>query len=255
MNLPLKTLPRFVTWLVVALVVIGGAGVLWAQDDAPALEGEIVYTVQVADTLDSIGAFFDVKVECIAELNELEDINEILVGQELVISAACPRYGGLDVVVNPREDASPAFGLQTGGDSGQGGGGDQVWVVGINDTLDTIGQALNVSVVAIQIANELEDGAILSVGQELIIPADAPAYGQFPALTGAVGEGQGGGGAAGSIYVVQPGDTLDLIALGLNVQVACVAEANALPDINVITPGLALLIPADCPEYDGLSTP
>jgi LysM repeat protein len=239
---------------VVAFAIVSGAGALMAQDDAPVLESEIVYTVQVADTLDSIGAFYDVKVECIAELNELENIHQILVGQELIISDACPRYGGLDVVVNPREDASPAFGLQTGGDSGQGGGGDQVWVVGINDTLDTIGQELNVSVVAIQQANQLEDGATLFVGQELIIPADAPAYGQFPALTGAVGEGQGGGGG-GDIYVVQPGDTLDLIALGLNVQVACVAEANDLADINFITPGLALLIPADCPEYDGLSTP
>jgi LysM repeat protein len=247
-------MPRLVIWLAAALVVIGGAGVVWAQNDAPVLEGEIVYTVQVADTLDSIGAFYDVKVECIAEINELDNINEIFVGQELTISAACPRYGGLDVVVNPRADASPAFGLQTGGDSGQGGGGDQVWVVGINDTLDTIGQALNVSVVAIQIANDIEAGDTLFVGRELVIPADAPAYGQFPALTGAVGEGQGGGGG-GDIYVVQPGDTLDLIALGLNVQVACVAEANDLADINLITPGLALLIPNDCPAYDGLSTP
>jgi len=37
--------------------------------------------------------------------------------------------------------------------------------------------------------------------------------------------------------------------------VACVAEANDLADINLITPGLALLIPNDCPAYDGLSTP
>ncbi len=242
------------------LVVFVISGAAMAQD-APAnpnvLQGEVSYTVQVSDTLDSIGAFYDVKVECIAELNELGNINEIFPGDELIISDSCPRYGGFDFVTNPRPDASAAFGLQSapaGNGQGGGGTGDQVWVVGIGDTLDTIGQQLDVSVVAVQQANELEPGDFLSVGQEIVIPADAPAYGLFPALTGAVGDGQGGG-AAGEVYVVQPGDTLDVIGATLDVQVACVAEANELENINEIFPGQALLIPATCPAYDGLSTP
>jgi LysM repeat protein len=244
----------FIGLMLLALLIIGAASTL-AQDDTPFLEGEVTYTVQVADTLDKIGALFDVKVECIAELNALDNIHRIFPGDELIISDTCPRYGGDDVVINPREDASPAFGLQSAPEGdGQGGGGDQVWVVGIGDTLDTIGQALNVSVVAVQVANEIEAGDALFVGQELIIPADAPAYGLFPALTEPPGNGQGGGGD-GEIYVVQPRDTLDLIGARLNVQVTCVAEANELANINRIFPGQALLIPGDCPEYDGVSTP
>jgi LysM repeat protein len=232
-----------------------GAAAAFAQDDTPFLDGEVSYTIQVADTLDKIGALFDVKVECIAELNAIENIHRIFPGDELIISDTCPRYGGDDTVINPREDASPAFGLQSGAAAeGQGGGGDQVWVVGINDTLDTIGQTLDVSVVALQVANEIEPGEAITVGQEIVIPADAPAYGLFPALTEPPADGQGGGGD-GEIYVVQPRDTLDLIGARLNVQIACVAEANELDNINEIFPGQALLIPGDCPEYDGASTP
>jgi LysM repeat protein len=245
--------------LLMMVAVFALAGVAMAQDaDNPmVLEGEISYTVQVSDTLDSIGAFYDVKVECIAELNELDNINEIFPGDTLVISNDCPRYGGFDLVTNPRPDASAAFGLQTGpaGEGGQGGGGDAIWVVGIGDTLDTIGQELNVSVVAIQQANEIEPGDFLDVGQEIVIPADAPAYGLFPALTGIAVDGQGGGGAAGEIYVVQPRDTLDEIGLAFDAQVTCIAEANELENINEIFPGQSLLIPDACPAYDGLSTP
>ena len=237
-----------------ALLMIGVVATV-AQDDNFVLEGEMSYTVQVADTLDRIGAVFDVKIECIAEINELDNIHAIFPGQELIISDTCPRYGGDDFVRYPRENASPAFGLQTApGGEGQGGGGDQVWVVGINDTLDTIGQALDVSVVSLQIANDIQTGDLLLVGQEIIIPSDAPAYGLFPALTEPPGNGQGGGGG-GEIYVVQPRETLEQIGAGLDVQVACIAEANQLADVNRIFPGQALLIPSDCPAYDGTSTP
>jgi nucleoid-associated protein YgaU len=109
--------------------------------------------------------------------------------------------------------------------------------------------------VAIQQANEIEPGDFLDVGQEIVIPADAPAYGLFPALTGIAVDGQGGGGTAGEIYVVQPRDTLDEIGLALDAQVTCIAEANELENINEIFPGQSLLIPDACPAYDGLSTP
>jgi LysM repeat protein len=252
------TLTSRTALLLLALVALLVGGAAFAQDDAtPVLEGEVSYTVQVADTLDSIGAFYDVKVECIAELNELSNINTIFPGAELIISDSCPRYGGFDFVTNPRPDASSAFGLQNApfGD-GQGGGGDgaQVWVVGIGDTLDTIGQELNVSVVALQQENEIAPTDALFVGQEIVIPADAPAYGLFPALN-EIGNGQGGGGAAGEAYVVQRGDTLDVIGATFDKQVACIAEANSITNVNVIFPGLAIVIPDDCPAYDGGSTP
>lgn len=237
-----------------ALLTIGAAGVM-AQDNAFVLEGDMTYTVEIADTLDKIGAIFDVKVECIADMNDLSVTDTIFPGQELTISDSCPRYGGTDTVRNPRENATPAFGLQVPpGSEGQGGGGAQVWVVGLNDTLDTIGQALDVSVISLQVANDLEAADTIYVGQEIVIPGDAPAYGVFPALTTPPGEGQGGGGG-GDVYVVQPRDTLDVIGATVNAQVACLVAANELADAGQIFPGQALIIPPDCPTYDGFSTP
>ncbi|MCA9909420.1 MAG: LysM peptidoglycan-binding domain-containing protein, partial [Anaerolineae bacterium] len=87
-----------------ALLMIGVVATV-AQDDNFVLEGEMSYTVQVADTLDRIGAVFDVKIECIAEINELDNIHAIFPGQELIISDTCPRYGGDDFVRYPRENA------------------------------------------------------------------------------------------------------------------------------------------------------
>jgi peptidoglycan-N-acetylglucosamine deacetylase len=244
--------------VIIAVLLVGllsmGIALTAAQDEPAALEGQIVYTVQIADTLDRIGALYDVKVECIAELNEFSNVNQtIFPGDELVLSDECPRYGGELAVTSPRPDAPAAFGLQAPPD-GQGGGSDQVWVVAIGDTLDEIGQTLDVSVIALAQANNLDNINDLDVGQEIIIPANAVGYGLFPALTEPPGNGQGGGGG-GEIYVVQPRDTLDVIGATVNATVACIAEANEITNVARITPGQALLIPSGCPAYDGFSDP
>ncbi len=128
----------------------------------------------------------------------------------------------------------------------------QRYTVQPGDNLDLIGQRFNVSVVSIQIANRLSLGAILRAGDVLIIPAGAPPYGFFPPITG-VGAG-GAGGGTGRIYVVQERDILDLIAAYFDVDLACLARANELGNPALIQPGLALLIPGDCPPYRGLSS-
>ncbi|MDD4586935.1 MAG: glycosyl hydrolase family 18 protein [Heliobacteriaceae bacterium] len=50
------------------------------------------------------------------------------------------------------------------------------------------------------------------------------------------------------IYVVQPGDTLWLIARRFGVSVAGIVMANGLPNPNRLVPGLALVIPTAGPE-------
>jgi LysM repeat protein len=51
---------------------------------------------------------------------------------------------------------------------------------------------------------------------------------------------------AGS-YVVQPGDTLSVIAQRFNVSIAALSEANGITDVNTIRPGQELNIPASAP--------
>lgn len=61
--------------------------------------------------------------------------------------------------------------------------------------------------------------------------------------------------SAGSSYTVVQGDVLDLIAAEANVDLDCLIEANGLATPARIFPGDVLTIPADCPPYQGLSTP
>lgn len=231
---------------------------------AASAQEAVSYVVQSGDILDSIAARFDVQTACLAERNGLGAGNRIRPGQELVIDFSCPRYDGLDFVTNPREEGQappPA-------DAGQGGGGlepgpnDETYTVARGDTLDTIGQKLNISAVAIRLANGLRPGDFLRIGQVLIIPADAPPYGQFPALSNPANPnaadtqlGQGGGGitagAGDQLYIVQPLDVLDLIGARFDAQARCIAEANALANPNRIFPGQTLVIPGSCPPYDG----
>src|SRR5690349_5937203 len=68
-----------------------------AQDDAESptlpISADVNYTVRPADTLDGIGATFDVSPSCIADMNNITNVREVFVGTVLLISVSCPRYG------------------------------------------------------------------------------------------------------------------------------------------------------------------
>lgn len=156
-------------WGVLVLLLLGSATVM-AQENS-------THTVVAYDSLDQIGAFYDVQPACLAEKNNLSHPGKLRVGDKIVIDYACPPYDGVDVVVNPR-------------------------------------------------SNEASGNAATS--------------------------GQGGGGGNG--YTVQRGDTLDGIAAQFDVQVACLADQNSIERINRVFPGQDLVIPANCPPYDGYDT-
>lgn len=59
--------------------------------------------------------------------------------------------------------------------------------------------------------------------------------------------------AQDSSYTVEYGDVLDVIAAGFNVSASCIAEASGLENPNQLRPGDSLVIPANCPPYDGLA--
>ncbi len=230
---------RLLVLLIAASVAVFAVARAQTDEEIPLpITETIQYEVGLGDTLDRLGATFDVDVACLIEDNEIENANLIFIGQVLTISVDCGPYFGGGFVAFPRPLAIEE----------QGGGGPPAYVVRVSDTLDTIAQTFNVSVISLQEFNEIEDPLLLLPGTVIFIPPGAPAYGELPPLPGVSIE-QGGGGDP--LYVVQPGDTLDTIAQFYNVRVGCVAVANNLENPGLIFPRATLLIPSDCPEYDG----
>lgn len=228
---------RFLLCALCMLMFAAGAA---AQNDTISLPitEDVVYTVRVGDTVETIGALFDVSPACIADVNELERPGRILVGDELTISISCPRYGeapgdsGSLPVPFPREVST--FVDDCDGIRAEPG-----------DTLDTIAQAADVSVISLQIANELPSGSRLEIGDCIVLPEDGVPYGQVPAI-GSDDAGRGGGA---DIYIVQPRDTLDTIAQAFNISLVSLQMANMLPAGTILQPGNTLVIPAGAPAY------
>ncbi len=242
-------LNRFIPTLIGCFVLLGGTFVAFAQDGS--------YTVVTGDSLDKIGAFYDVQAACLAKANNIGLGDRLNVGQVISISFDCPKYDGVDTVGTPRE-----VNKNVTENLGQGGGGGATstpYQVQRGDSLDSIGQTLNVSVASLIQANGLEGNTILQPGQEITIPAGAPPFGQTPAAS----DGQGGGGGApvtttatdlskGDVtYVVQYQDTLDSIGAQYDVKVDCLVSENKIEDRTRIYPGQVLSVKTSCPRYDG----
>lgn len=255
---------RFV--LILAGVLLAGALIAFAQgDDSAPLSGSVTYTVKRGDVLDIIAASFDVSVQCLIEINQLDSPNRIFPGDTIIISAECPFYEGYYPVLNPRPGSSNSAPTSA---SGQGGGGasspsvqpgGETYVIKRGDTLDEIAKRYDVAVWALLEINGSPHPQDVLPGMTIVIPADTYPYG-FPKPPAVLGD-QGGGVNAGpgdDLYVVQPFDTLDKIGSMYNKQAKCIAETNALENPNRIYPGQVLVIAGSCTIYDGLlplSTP
>lgn len=100
-----------------------------------------------------------------------------------------------------------------------------VHIVRQGETLASIASMYGTTVDAIARANGIVNANYIYVGQRLTIP---------------------GGGAApegGQTYVVQPGDTLASIAMQFGTTAWAIANANNLPNVNIIYVGQTLRIP------------
>src|SRR4051794_32676169 len=103
-------LNRFIPALIGCAVLLGGVFVAFAQDDS--------YTVKTGDSLDKIGAIYDVQAACLAKANNIGVSDMLKRGQVLTISFDCPLYDGVDVITTPRE-----VNKDVTANLGQGGGG------------------------------------------------------------------------------------------------------------------------------------
>lgn len=113
--------------------------------------------------------------------------------------------------------------------------GQTVHVVQPGETLFRIAQTYGVTVDDLVAANNLADRNLIHVGQELIIPS--------PGATPVSATGVSPSPARSSSYVVQPGDTLMLIARRFSTTVEAIAQANGILNPNLIVVGQSLTVP------------
>ncbi len=245
---------NWVRLLTLVLMLTLTASLAFAQDgdDEAVPTGEVpdlpltanyTYTIVAGDTLDELAALFDVQLSCLRDTNDITALTIIQPDDELLIDLDCPNYSGILSVDFPRDTVfnTTTTPGQDDSDAGQGGGGS--YVVQAGDTLDTIAQAFDVSVVSLQRLNELENSRI-DPGQLLVIPDDGYTYGQFPpTIEPLTGDGSGqGGGVAGEIYVVQRNDTFDTIAQEFDISVVQLRRDNGFENSSVILPGQQLIV-------------
>lgn len=108
--------------------------------------------------------------------------------------------------------------------------GQTVHIVQPGETLFRIAQTYGVTVDDLVAANNLVDRNLISVGQQLIIPASgATATTEVSPLP-----------THSTAYIVQPGDTLSLIAQRFSTTVEAIAQANGILNPNLIFVGQSL---------------
>ncbi len=161
------------------------------------------HTVAAGENLYRIGLKYGISWVAIANTNNLANPNILTVGQVLNLP------GGS--TPNPGPTPSP----QT----------ETTYKVQPGDNLFRIGLKFGISWVQIAEANGLVNPNVITVGDDLKIPVDAP--GPAPAFS----------------HVVKPGETLFLISLQYGVSWPSIAEANSLTSPYVIYVGQTLEIP------------
>ncbi|MCS6835472.1 MAG: LysM peptidoglycan-binding domain-containing protein [Anaerolineae bacterium] len=196
---------------------------------------DVIYTVRTNDTLDTIGALFDVSPLCIQAQNDIKRPSSLRVGQELRISVSCPRYDE-----DPRYNGQlvPTVRRQVSTFSDECAG----YRVRLNDNPSTIALALNISVEQLMRTNGLERGAGLAIGQCLALPDEAVPFGVFPPLDAP---------PRGKLYSPDVPTSLDAIARQFNVSYALLARLNDIsnPRRDVILPSMSVIIPDNAPPY------
>lgn len=121
------------------------------------------------------------------------------------------------------------------------------YTVVVGDTLDTIAQSFNVSIISLFEVNQMDYGTVIFPGDTILIPSDGTPYGYYPGLS--IGNPNGT-----AFYILQPLDVLDLVAAFFDIDLQCLAQTNGIEDPNDVEPGFMVSLPVDCPTYTGTSS-
>jgi LysM repeat protein len=167
---------------------------------------QCIYTVKPGDTLFSIAKRFGTTVSAIAQANNITNVNQIFVGQQLVIPNCVP---------GPQPPPTKCF----------------TYIVKPGDTLFSLARRFNTTVEAIALQNHIVNPNLIFVGQKLTICPKGVAPPPPPPPQKCV------------FYTVKPGDTLYSIALRYGTTVQAIALANNIVNPNLIFIGQTLCIP------------
>ena len=223
------------TLLVVVLLVPVGCGTpaeaqsgrseLTAQSGSASLttasSTTTYYTVQSGDTLYSLARRYGTTVAAITEANHLPNPNNIRVGQGLIIPT-----GGTFFAAAP--------------------GTTTYYIVRSGDTLYSLARRHGTTVETITEANHLPDPNYIRVGQGLIIPTGA-----VPPTPTLIPPPPCLPPASWSLYIVQPGDTLPILAARYGTSPEAIIQANCLSS-SIIYSGQQIYLP---PVYYNTPTP
>lgn len=147
------------------LITVGQVLVI---DQASAPSSLLSYVVQWGDTLSAIAQRFGVTVEALVSANGIGDPSSIRAGQHLAIPGGADNPAAAPTAPAASGAAIPGV-AQASFVSGTG------YVVQAGDTLSAIAQRYGVTADALAAANNIAVTSLLSVGQQLAVPASSAA--------------------------------------------------------------------------------
>ncbi|MBX3014426.1 MAG: LysM peptidoglycan-binding domain-containing protein [Caldilineaceae bacterium] len=175
------------------------------------------YTIQEGDSLGSIAQQFGVSAVSIMEANNLQNPNNVFIGQELEI----PNY----IAPTPAASTNPGAGAST---ADANSGSSVTHVVQPGETLTGIAQKYGVDATALASANNIANRNQLRAGQQLTIPG-------ISAIDAAR--------ALGRVHTVQSGESLSAIAQQYGVSAQEIIAFNNIANPDSIYVGQELMIP------------
>ncbi|QUH25780.1 LysM peptidoglycan-binding domain-containing protein [Serpentinicella alkaliphila] len=189
--------------------------------------GGFIYTVQPGDTMFRIANRYGISLQALVDANpQIPNPNVLVVGQRICIPTA-----GVTPPVPP-VDFCP---------------GGTVYIVQPGDTLFLIARRVGVTLQRLIEANpQIADPNVIQVGQRICIPPVVPTP-PVPPLPPVVCP-------SGTIYIVQPGDTMFIIARRFGVSLQRLIDANPqIADPNIIQVGQRICVPVpDAPLPPGI---
>lgn len=165
----------------------------------------IIHVVVEGDSLFGIAQQYDTTVAALLFLNNLTETSILTLGQQLIVSGDVPEV----TPVPDSAETDPTI--------------PKVHIVIAGDTLFSIAEQHDIELDDLLQVNRLASDAVLSVGQELLIPG-------VPGTTTLV------------VYTVQYGDTLDDLALRFNTDTNAIIAANELLNPDHLVVGQQLTI-------------